>query len=89
MGVGTILDARKVVLMAFGEHKAADRRTRPSSSRRPRRSPRSFLQEHPDATFLLDEAAAGELTAFKRPWVVGPVRLDAGADPQGRRLALR
>ena len=29
----------------------------------------SFLQQHPDATFLLDEAAAGELTALAaRGW---------------------
>src|SRR5204863_1151626 len=33
----------------------------------------SFLQEHPDTTFILDEAAAGDLTAVREPWVVGPV----------------
>ncbi|MBY0458125.1 MAG: PIG-L family deacetylase, partial [Gemmataceae bacterium] len=32
----------------------------------------SFLQGHPDATIVLDEAAAAELTALKRPWEVGP-----------------
>ena len=33
----------------------------------------SFLQDHADATFVLDQAAAAELTAVKRPWEVGPV----------------
>jgi glucosamine-6-phosphate deaminase len=72
MGVGTILDARKVVLMAFGEHKAP-------IVQRAVEGPvtdsvaASFLQQHPDATFLLDRAAAAELTAFARPWVIGPV----------------
>jgi glucosamine-6-phosphate deaminase len=72
MGVGTILDARKIVLMAFGEHKAP-------IVRRAVEGPvtdsvaASFLQQHPDATFLLDQAAAGELAAFARPWSIGPV----------------
>jgi glucosamine-6-phosphate deaminase len=72
MGVGTILDARKVVLMGFGEHKAL-------VVQRAVEGPitdsvaASFLQQHPDATFLLDQAAASELSAFARPWTVGPV----------------
>ncbi len=72
MGVGTILDARKIVLMSFGEHKAP-------IVQRAVEGPvtdavaASFLQEHPDATFLLDQAAAGALAAVARPWTVGPV----------------
>jgi glucosamine-6-phosphate deaminase len=72
MGVGTILDARKIVLMAFGEHKA-------KIVQRAVEGPvtdsvaASFLQQHPDATFLLDRAAASELAAFARPWTLGPV----------------
>ena len=72
MGVGTILDARKVVLLAFGEHKAP-------IVQRAVEGPvsdavtASYLQQHPDATFLLDQAAAGDLTALRRPWSVGPV----------------
>lgn len=72
MGVGTIMEARKVVIMAFGEHKAPivlkaveQPQTEAISA--------SFLQTHPDATFLLDEAAAGELTVFRRPWEVTTV----------------
>ncbi len=72
MGVASIMDARKVYLMAFGEHKAhvvykaiEHPPTEAISA--------SFLQEHPDAMFLLDPAAAAETTAVKRPWEVGPV----------------
>jgi glucosamine-6-phosphate deaminase len=72
MGVGTIMEARKVVIMAFGEHKAPivvkaveQPQTEAISA--------SFLQSHPDATFLLDEAAAGDLTVFRRPWEVTTV----------------
>jgi glucosamine-6-phosphate deaminase len=72
MGVATILDARKVFLMAFGEHKA------PVTVKAVEHPPSeavtaSFLQDHPDATFVLDPAAAAETTAVKRPWEVGPV----------------
>jgi glucosamine-6-phosphate deaminase len=71
MGVGTILDARKVVLMAFGEHKARIVRKaveEPTSEA----VTASFLQQHPDATFLLDRGAAGDLSSVARPWTVGP-----------------
>lgn len=72
MGVGTILEARKIVLMAFGEHKAPiilqaieEPQTEAISA--------SFLQTHPDALVLLDEAGAGELTIVRRPWEVTTV----------------
>jgi glucosamine-6-phosphate deaminase len=72
MGVGTILDARKVVLLSFGErkakivHKAVEQPVSDAVTA-------SFLQQHPDATFILDEAAAGQLTAVSSPWKIGPV----------------
>jgi glucosamine-6-phosphate deaminase len=34
----------------------------------------SFLQQHPDTTFILDQPAAGQLTALRRPWALGPVQ---------------
>jgi glucosamine-6-phosphate deaminase len=72
MGVGTILEARKVVLMAFGEHKAAIVQ-RAVEGEVTDAIAASFLQKHPDATFILDQAAAGELTALSQPWMAGPV----------------
>lgn len=72
MGVGTILDAKKIVLLSFGEHKA-------KITQKAVETPiseavtASFLQQHNDATFLIDRAAAGELAAFKNPWTLGSV----------------
>ena len=71
MGVASILEARRVFLMAFGEHKAGI--VYKALEQAPTEAiSASFLQDHRDATFVLDEAAAAELTAIKRPWEVGP-----------------
>jgi glucosamine-6-phosphate deaminase len=75
MGVGTILEAKKVVLMAFGEGKSlvvAKAVEGPITAA----IAASFLQQHPDARFMLDQAAAADLTRFKSPWLVGPVEWD-------------
>jgi glucosamine-6-phosphate deaminase len=75
MGVGTILEAKKVILMAFGESKAA---VVAKAVEGPITASiaASFLQEHPDARFMLDQAAAAELTQFKSPWLLGHVHWD-------------
>ena len=60
MGVGTIMEARKIVLLAFGENKTdavAGALEGPVSSS----NTASILQMHPDARFYLDPAAAGGL----------------------------
>ena len=72
MGVGTILEARKIAIMAFGEHKASIVR-RAVEGEVTDAIAASFLQNHADTTFLLDEAAAAELTAVSRPWTLGLV----------------
>jgi glucosamine-6-phosphate deaminase len=72
MGVGTILEARKVVIMAFGEHKAPIVRRAVEEEQTDAVSA-SFLQKHPDTTFILDQSAAGHLTPIRRPWVIGSV----------------
>ena len=72
MGVGTILEARRVVLMAFGEHKAAIVREAVEGPVSPSVAA-SFLQEHPDARFVLDPASAAALTRFGTPWLLGPI----------------
>jgi len=72
MGVGSILDARRVVLLAFGEHKAPIVRRaveEPPSSH----VSASALQQHRDARFVLDRAAAARLSRFESPWMVGPL----------------
>ncbi|HLA83461.1 MAG TPA: glucosamine-6-phosphate deaminase [Thermoguttaceae bacterium] len=72
MGVGTIFEAKKVFLLAFGEHKARIVREAVEGPLT-ERVPASFLQEHTDAAFLLDAAAADELTARATPWVLDHV----------------
>lgn len=72
MGLATILDARKIILMALGEHKAGIVREAVEGPLTDR-VPASYLREHPDASFLLDRAAAGKLTGRATPWLVGQV----------------
>lgn len=75
MGVGTILDAREVILMATGEHKSPIMR-RAVEEEPNRRVTATYLQRHRNATFYVDRAAAGELTREKTPWVVKNVDWD-------------
>ncbi len=72
VGLGTILAARRVLLMALGEHKAKIIRETLEGSVSDR-VPASFLQEHGDVRALLDSSAASELTGFSMPWVLGNV----------------
>ena len=75
MGVGTILKAREVCLLAFGEHKAPIVR-RAVEGPLSHHVAASFLQQHPKATFFLDEAAAADLTRMDTPWLLGPCPWD-------------
>lgn len=76
MGVGTILEAKRLVLMAWGANKAGIVREAVEGKVTDQVSA-SFLQTHANATFLVDEAAASHLTRFRFPWLVGPVGWDA------------
>jgi glucosamine-6-phosphate deaminase len=70
MGVGTILEARKVVLLAWGEAKA-DVVARAVEGPACAELPASFLQAHGDCRLMLDHAAARKLARFDQPWRVG------------------
>src|SRR2546429_7174894 len=61
MGIGTILEARKILLLATGRAKSA---AIAKSIEGPITSAvsASALQLHPDVTFIIDDAAASELT---------------------------
>jgi glucosamine-6-phosphate deaminase len=72
MGLGTIYDARKVLLIALGEGKASIIREVTEGPVSPR-VPASYLQEHDDATVLVDAAAGSKLTAVATPWLLGNV----------------
>ncbi len=72
VGVGTILEARRIVLLAWGKRKAgviAQAVEHPPAET----LPASLLQGHPAVRFLVDRAAAGELTRVRCPWLVGLV----------------
>jgi len=71
MGVGTILEAREICLLAFGEHKAAIIR-RLVEGEASGRVAASHLQEHPKVTIYLDQATAADLTRIAKPWAQGP-----------------
>ena len=61
MGIGTILDARRILILATGKSKAAAVAKAiegPISSS----VSASALQLHPDVTFIIDDAAASQLT---------------------------
>ena len=72
MGVGTILEARKIILIALGEHKAKIVREAVEGETSDR-VPASLLAEHSDVSFLLDAAASANLTGARTPWVLGRV----------------
>lgn len=76
MGVGSIFKARRVLLIAFGEHKAPVV-ARSIEGDITSTIPATFLQQHPNAQYILDQAAANDLTRFKSPWLVGPMKWDA------------
>ncbi|MFN0198859.1 MAG: glucosamine-6-phosphate deaminase [Planctomycetaceae bacterium] len=72
MGVGTILSARKIIIMALGEHKANIVRRAVEGDVSPDVTA-SYLQTHPHCIFAVDEAAASNLTSVSTPWLVGHV----------------
>ena len=72
MGVGTILEAREIVLMATGEHKAKIVQRAVEGPVDPD-VPATYLQGQPNVTVYLDPPAAAELTRIKTPWLVGEV----------------
>jgi len=75
MGVGSILAARQVALLAFGEHKAPIV-ARAVEGEVSQSVAASFLQEHPSATFYLDASAGADLIRMATPWLLGPCQWD-------------
>ncbi len=70
MGVGTILSAREIFLMAWGEGKA-NIVAQAVEGQVTDVIPSSFLQNHGNTTMIIDSPAAAELTRFKTPWKAG------------------
>ncbi|HSN59445.1 MAG TPA: glucosamine-6-phosphate deaminase, partial [Ferruginibacter sp.] len=76
MGIQTILKSKKIILLAWGQTKA------PVLQKAVEKDdtediPASLLQNHDDCSFVVDEAAASELTRFKYPWLTGECEWDS------------
>ncbi|HNX43009.1 MAG TPA: glucosamine-6-phosphate deaminase [Bacteroidales bacterium] len=75
MGIGTIIQAREIYLLAWGEGKA-EIIQKAVEGPVTDLVPSSFLQNHANTTIILDMGAAAELTRFKTPWLVGSCKWD-------------
>lgn len=69
MGVETIMEARKVFLLAWGEEKA-DIIKKAVEDKISDSLPASYLQMHQNATVCIDLPTAAHLTRIQRPWLV-------------------
>lgn len=69
MGISTILKAKRILLMAWGMKGRIVARSVEGNVTE--QVPASILQQHPDCTFIIDEAASTELTRIKSPWLTG------------------
>ena len=70
MGVGTIMNAKRVILMAWGEGKASIIKQAVEGPIK-ESIPATFLQQHENCHFIIDQAAATNLTRIATPWLVG------------------
>ncbi len=71
MGISTMLSAKRIILMAWGEDKAQavkEIAEGPVTTD----CPASLLQRHDHISFYVDETAASLLTRSVAPWLVGP-----------------
>ena len=75
MGVGTILKAKRTIMMAWGEGKAMIIQKAVEGPVTDQ-IPSSYLQRHPDALVVLDEAAASQLTSVRTPWLLDQCEWD-------------
>ena len=69
MGLGTIMDAKKIVVIAWGESKAAIIK-KTIEGQASDAIPASCLQHHSNVKIIADLSAASELTRISHPWLV-------------------
>ena len=69
MGINTIMGARKVYMLAWGEDKADTIRSA-VEDKVSDTLPASYLQLHANTSVCVDLAAAAHLTRIQRPWLV-------------------
>ena len=73
MGVATIMEAKEIALVATGEHKAAIIQRAVEGEPDPDVAA-TYLQQHSNAVFYVDFAAAADLTRIRTPWVIGEMK---------------
>lgn len=69
MGINTIKNAKRIVLLAWGLNKAKVIQ-KTIEGKVTSQIPATYLQEHKNATFILDEESSSELIRIKTPWLV-------------------
>ncbi|MEC5167070.1 glucosamine-6-phosphate deaminase [Flavobacterium sp. PL11] len=72
LGVKKIMEAKQVILMAWGEGKSNIVQASAEGTVT-NQVPASFLQEHNNAVYVLDKEAASKLTRINRPWLVDKI----------------
>tara|TARA_R110002012_G_scaffold94447_3_gene228733 strand:+ start:1640 stop:3568 length:1929 start_codon:yes stop_codon:yes gene_type:complete len=72
LGVNKIMDAKRVILLAWGESKSAIV-AKAVEEGMTNLVPASFLQEHQQVDFILDKEASSNLTRINKPWLVEEV----------------
>ena len=75
MGVGSILNSRRIYIIAYGEHKAEIVADAVEGEITPLVSA-SFLQEHANCQFVMDFAAAQGMTRYRCPWLISAIEWD-------------
>lgn len=75
MGMQTILKAQRIFLLAWGDGKAGIIKSAVEGKVN-EQVPASFLQEHKNVEFIIDTAAAQELTRVNQPWLVENIDWD-------------
>ena len=71
MGISTMLSAKKIHLIAWGEDKA-DVVKKVAEDKADASCPASLLQRHDNISFYVDDNAAVNITRNVAPWLVGP-----------------
>ena len=71
MGISTMMSAKKIHLIAWGEDKAQIVKQIVEGPINPA-CPASLLQKHSNISFYVEENSAGLLTRNEAPWLVGP-----------------
>lgn len=69
MGIGTVRNAKRIVLLAWGISKA-DILKKTIEGEITSQVPATYLQEHNNTTFVLDSDASSQLTRVNTPWLV-------------------